>query len=144
MTIEMSQDQKAKLKALLIKHEDDRNYPYYDTLGNISIGIGRNLTGIGVRQDEKELMYNNDVNFFYDYLMKTYPWFHELNEARQNAIIDMSFMGTKHFESFTKMIEALHNHDYQMAACEILDSDYAKKETKRANDIANIILIGID
>lgn len=144
MTIEngMSQDQKVKLKSLLIKHEGDRDYPYYDSFGNISIGIGRNLSGIGVREDEKELMFKNDSDFLYDYLTKTYKWFPELDENRKLAIIDMAFMGIKHFASFKRMIAALEIHDYKIAACEILDSNYAKQCVSRANDIANIIISG--
>lgn len=145
MTIEngMSQDQKVKLKSLLIKHEGDKDRPYLDTFGNITIGIGRNLSGTDLRPDEKELMYKNDVNFLYDYLSKNYLWFLELNEARQIAIIDMAFMGIKKFASFKKMISALSEHNYQLASIECLDSDYARKLINRAHDIARVLLSGV-
>ena len=144
MTIEngISQEMKVKLRNLLVKHEGERNHPYYDTLGNITIGIGRNLTGIGIREDEKELMFKNDTDFLYAYFTKTYSWFSELNEARQIAIIDMAFMGIKNFASFKRMISYLDKHDYIAAAAEILDSEYGKKYINRSRDVANIVLQG--
>lgn len=138
----MGLDQKSKLRSLLIKHEGDKDYPYMDTFGNITIGIGRNLTGIGIREDEKDLMFKNDTDFLFDYLSKTYHWFLELNEPRQIAIIDMAFMGIKHFETFEKLIDALSMHDYTRACSEILDSEYGKKFHNRASDISQIILNG--
>jgi len=144
MTInaEMSTEQKIKQKSFTMRHEGKKNFPYDDGLGNISIGIGRNLTGIGIREDELELMFKNDVDFLWSYFCRTYPWFLELNESRQIAIIDMSFMGIKHFASFEHLIAALAAHNYVLAATEIMHSDYGRKYTTRATDISNIILNG--
>lgn len=138
----MDMEMRVKLKSLLIKHEKEKLLPYIDTVGKLTIGIGRNLTDCGIRPDESELMFNNDVDFFYNFLSH-YPWFHELNEARKCALIDMAFMGAKKFTTFEQMIKALSVHDYDRAAIEVLDSLYARKEAPhRAEDIARILRTG--
>ena len=35
--------------------------PYLDTVGKLTIGIGRNLSDCGIRLDEAELMFQNDL-----------------------------------------------------------------------------------
>ena len=141
----LTQDQKIKLKSLLIKHEGNKDYPYFDNQNppNLIIGIGRNLSSVGIREDEKDLMFKNDVDFLFQYFSVTYAWFQQLNEERQLAIVDMAFMGIKNFISFKRMITALEEHDYNKAYNEILDSEYARKQPIRAHDIANIIKEGI-
>lgn len=133
---------RAKLRALLIKHEGACQKVYYDISGVPSIGVGRNLLDRGVLPDEIELMLKNDIEYFHSALSKL-NWFNALNEARQIAMLDMAFnLGVKGLLSFKRMIAALENHDYQMAAVEALDSKWAKQVPGRANEIADIILTG--
>lgn len=137
----MDQEMRKKLKALLIKHEGYAEKIYFDSRGNPSIGIGRNLKGRGALPDEIELMFNNDIDYFYNEL-KQFKWFNEINEARQVALIDICFSGINTFLSFTKMIDALSAKCFNSAANEILESKYAKQVGERANDIAKIIVTG--
>lgn len=139
----VNHDMKVKLKSLLIKHEGQKLKLYEDTLGNLTIGIGRNLSDRDIYQSECDLMFDNDVNYFADFLSKNYSFFNELNEARQCALIDMCFMGTKKFQTFKRMLLALAYHDYDRAAIEIMDSRYALQVGQRAIDIANIIRTGV-
>ncbi len=138
----MNNDMKVKLKALLIKHEDCKFFPYMDTLNNVTIGIGRNLSGRGILPAEVELMFENDVNYFYGVLSDMFPWFKQLNEARQCALVDMCFMGIKSFLSFSKMLAALEEGDFERAAREVIDSKYESEVHQRAHDIAEIIRTG--
>ena len=130
---------KMRLKSLLIKHEDYRMLPYPDILGNITIGIGRNLTGRGVLPTEIDMMFDHDVDYFVNFLSKHYSWFNELNETRQIALIDMCFAGTRTFSTFKKMINFLANKDYKKAADELLDSKYAQQVGERATELAEMI-----
>ena len=50
-----------KLKAELTRDEDRRYRIYTDTVGKVSGGIGRNLTDKGFRDNEIDLMYQNDI-----------------------------------------------------------------------------------
>src|SRR6266481_3495567 len=96
----MSVKMKADLHQILILHEGRRHQAYYDTKGIITIGVGRNLTGSGLSNDEIDLMLENDIEYFYKFLDGNYPWFKSLSEARQVALVDMCFMGTKTFSTF--------------------------------------------
>lgn len=138
----MTPAMRGSLRQLLIKHEGYRLMPYTDTLGNTTIGIGRNLTGRGAQPTEIDQMFNNDVDYFYNFLTNTYPWFQLLNEARQIALVDMCFMGTKPFSEFENMIDYLSKANWLQASLEIKYSKYASQVGQRAIDIQNIILNG--
>lgn len=139
----MTPDMKGKLRHLLIQHEGYKTHPYVDTTGHDTIGIGRNLTDRGVLPTEIDMMFNNDVDYFYNFLTDKFEWFPKLNEPRQIALIDMSFMGTKTFLEFKEMIAAFEAQNYPLAAQELLNSEYAKQVGQRAQDIAKIIETGV-
>lgn len=132
------------LKVMLTEHEGNKNRLYWDSVAKKwCIGIGRNLTDRSMESSVIDLMFLNDVNEFYN-LLSSYPWFLELSDARQMALVDMCFMGFKEFETFDKMLLALAKHDYETAAKEIIDSDYGRSKYtgQRAYDIAEIIKTG--
>ena len=138
----MTPDMKAKLRHLLIVHEGYRQTLYHDSMGIATIGIGRNLETRGVLPTEIDMMCDNDMQYFYNQLSDKFPWFIKLNDARQIALIDMCFIGLKKFCTFIKMIDCLAKDDYDNAAIELLDSNYAKQVGKRAIDLAAIIKLG--
>lgn len=138
----MTADMKANLKQLLIKHEDKRNFPYYDTVGKITIGIGYNLTDRGISDAWINEQYEKDVSYFYQSLTNDYPWFRDLCEARQMVLIDMCFMGYKKLQSFKKMLAALAKHDYLKAADEMMNSKWATQVHGRADELSDIMVSG--
>ena len=140
----MTPEMRVNLKTLLIKHEQEKLMPYLDTDSppNVSIGIGRNITGRGIFQNESNLMFENDCDYFYDFLYKNFSWFHNLNEARQCALVDMCFMGTNAFLEFHKMISALEIGNFELASNEIINSHYETEVHQRAHDLAQIIRTG--
>jgi lysozyme len=139
----MNADMKSKLRKLLIKHEGYRTRIYTDTQGKITVGIGRNVSDRDFLPTEIDMMFDHDVDYFFNFLTSKYSWFPTLTEARQIALVDMCFMGTRAFMTFQKMIESLENEDYVRAAQELLDSKYEMQVGNRANDIAHIINTGI-
>jgi lysozyme len=142
MTPPMSSEMTAKLRKSLVSHEDYCKYPYVDTVGKITIGIGYNLTDRGIDDEWINEQYQKDVDFFYQKLA-TFPWFLELNPDRQIVLIDMCFMGWKNFLEFTKMLEALANHDYDGAATEMLNSKWAEQVKGRATALAQGMRTGV-
>lgn len=138
----MNNDMKIKLRTILIKHESYRELPYPDTRGFLTIGIGRNLSTRGVLPTEIDMMFDHDVDHFFNFLSERFDWFNKLNEARQCALVDMCFMGTKAFLEFKKMIAALERQDFECAAQEIINSHYETEVHQRAHDIAEIIRTG--
>jgi len=138
----MTPDMKSKLRHLLISHESYEHFPYTDTTGHITIGIGRNLSDRGVLPTEIDMMFDHDVDYFFNFLTDHFAWFPKLNDARQIALVDMCFMGTRSFLTFDKMIAALEKGDYNLAAQEVVNSKYEDQVGQRAMDIATIIKTG--
>jgi len=125
-----------------IKNCEDLNLnSYVDTNGHLTIGWGRNLEN-GITLNEAELMFQNDFNRSIRELQQC-DWFLMQPEGVQNALINMNFnLGITKLNGFKKMIEALQDKDYTMAALEALDSRWANQVHKRANDIAVMIRAG--
>jgi lysozyme len=138
----MPRTMQLNLKRLITLHEERRKFPYIDTLGNITFGIGYNATARGMPDSWIDKQYDQDVSFFYFNLNHDFPWFKDLCEARQMALIDMCFMGYKRFLEFEKMLAALAASDYETAASEIVNSVWAQEVKTRAVDIEKIILTG--
>ncbi len=137
----MTKEAFLRIKRSLVLHEGHENFPYIDSVGKISIGIGYNLSDRGLDNDWINNQFQQDVNFFYKNLCE-FPWFHLLNEDRQIILIDMAFMGWKRFLGFEKMIDALERRDYEKAALEILNSKWADEVKDRAVQLAEGIRTG--
>ena len=132
----------AKLRRSLVAHEDCRKYPYVDSVGKITIGIGYNLTDRGIDDEWINARYLKDVNYFYDQLSSQFGWYQDLTHDRQIVLIDMAFMGWKKFLTFNKMLHALLHHDYKQAAYEMLNSKWAEQVNGRATTLAQAMLTG--
>ncbi len=138
MTPEMS----AKLKRSVVNHEGRKKFPYLDTLGNITLGIGYNLSARGICDEWIDNQFGEDAEFFYMTLMQN-AWFQKLNQDRKIVLIDMCFMGVKKFMTFKKMIEALKKNDFELAADEMLNSDWAAQVKERAVVLAKAMREGV-
>lgn len=116
-------------------------HSYIDTNGHLTIGWGRNLEN-GIRQDEAELMFQNDFKQSVDELKK-HDWYEMQPEGVQMALINMNFnLGIHKLEQFVGMINALREKNYTLAAQEALNSLWAKQVHQRATDIALMIREG--
>jgi lysozyme len=131
------------LKAQLRKHEGVRNRPYRDTVGKVTIGVGRNLDDKGLRPSEIELLLDNDVDEVLDEIEKALPWFATLSEKRQRVIADMVFnLGITRFLEFKATISAIRNGRFGVAADQMLASKWARQVGQRARDLAAMMRDG--
>lgn len=131
-----------KLRKSLIKHEGYEKHLYTDSLGNTTIGIGFNIGERGLSDAQIDTQYLSDVVYFYTQL-STFDWFQQLTPDRQIVLIDMAFMGWKKFLTFDKMISAIEQANYEDAAEEMLNSEWAKQVGNRAEELARGMLTGI-
>ncbi len=139
----LTSEGKLKLKQLLVKHESYKQFPYVDITGHLTIGIGRNLNDRGISTTEAFYLLDDDIIYFTGKLNHFLKFFHQLDENRQIALIDMCFnVGVQGFLNFTQMILALEAHDYQRAADEMLNSKWAEQVGDRAIALANIMRTG--
>ena len=112
-----------------------------DTLvGDLTIGIGRNLTSGGLTQREISSLLKHDIQRATK-KARTYRWFDGLNEVRRAVIVSLIFnMGS--IDSFKKMRSAIAVKDWDVSSAELLDSRYARQVGDRAVALANLLRRG--
>ena len=128
----------------LVLHEGLRLKPYRDTVGKLTIGVGRNLDDVGITRAEAFFLLANDIEAVTGQLEK-YGWYKLLDPVRQKVIVDMAFnLGMAGLLKFQKMITAIGCMDYGGAADEMLDSRWARQVGKRAQRLAEMMRTGED
>lgn len=127
------------LTQMLIRHEGMRPFPYLDTVGKTTIGVGRNLTAEGLSQAEIMVLFDNDLDAVIRDL-QSFDWFAGLSDARQQALCDLRFnLGHDGFRQFRKMIHAIAVKNYTAAAQEMRQSLWAKQVKNRAEELAQMM-----
>ena len=135
----------ARMRVQLGLHEGLRDKPYVDTVGKVSIGIGRNLTDKGLRRDEIELMYRNDVAESIAELDRVLPWWRRLDEVRRRVLLDMMFnMGAPTLLEFKNTLALVQAGQYRAAAEGMLASKWARQTGRRAVRLAAMMGSGRD
>ena len=127
----------------LTRDEGRKKFPYEDTVGKLTIGVGRNLTDVGLSDAEIDLLLRNDVQKAYSALNSSYPWFQEIDPVRQGVLINMTFnLGFVRFSGFHNFIEAVQEENWDKASVDMLDSLWAKQVGGRALRLAEQIRTG--
>ncbi len=135
---------KKELVNLLKKHEGIRLKPYKDSVGKVTLGIGRNIESMGITAEEAEFLLQNDIQRCYDEAVVNFKWFDELDETRQDVILSMIFnLGLPSFLGFKKMIQAIENKDFESASKEMLDSKWSSQVGKRAYELSEMMKAGV-
>ena len=128
---------------LVRHHEGVRTHPYQDTVGKITIGVGRNLTDRGLSVDEINQMFQNDMTIAADILDIWCPLWRGFTANRQAALLSMAFnLGGPRLSDFVKLNQALVAGDFEEAATQALDSRWAKQVGRRADEIARLLRSG--
>jgi lysozyme len=117
----------------LRRDEGDAEFPYVDTAGKQTIGIGHNLTDKGLSAVIRQMIYQEDFREADDALRTRLPWFAALDDARQGVLLNMCFnLGFEKLEGFPKLLQAAAQGDWETAANEMRDSLWAKEVGERA------------
>ncbi len=132
------------IKEQLILHEGLRLKPYKDSVGIITIGIGRNLEDVGISKEEAMIMLSNDVERTIDDCKK-FQWFDLLDDVRKKVIIDMIFnLGLTRFSGFRNTIKAIADHRFTEASKHMMDSKWARQVGIRAERLSYMMETGQD
>ena len=139
-------------------HEGVVLHLYKDSLGYPSIGVGRCLATNPLTPEEKKacgdlsqgitknaayMLLRNDVTRCEEELRKNIPFYTKLPVERQYALLDMNFqLGCRGLLKFKKMLKAMEEKNFKLAAYECLDSNYHKQTPKRCERIAHLIGTG--
>jgi lysozyme len=143
----------------LVYHEGMVLHVYTCPAGYKTIGVGRNIETNPLTEEEKKacpdyehgitkngamLLLRNDINKCIEKLKKNLPWYKELDDERQYALLDMCFnLGIARLLKFKNMLSYMEKKDFTKASEECLNSNYARQVPKRANRIAKLIKTGI-
>lgn len=127
----------------LIRHEGLKLLPYVDSVGKLTIGVGRNLTDRGLSYDEALILLSNDIIIAERNARTLCPTYANLSDARQQVLTNMSFnLGWSRLSKFVKMFAAIAAGDFALAAKEMLDSKWAKQVGGRADELAKMMKEG--
>lgn len=143
-------DHDARLIGQLRLHEGERRKPYRDTVGKLTIGIGRNLDDKGLRRDEIEYLLANDIADARADLDRYLPWWRGLDPVRQRVLIDMVFNmgagspGKGGLLSFVNTLSEIRRGNYGIAADMMLASKWAQQVGGRAVRLATMMRTGMD
>ncbi len=129
------------LRDLLIKHEGLRLKPYKDSVGILTVGVGRNLER-PISHDLAMFMLDEDIESSYKDV-EQFGWFSSLDSVRQDVIINMVFnLGITRFKGFKNTIQAISDGDYLKASQEMLDSKWANQVGHRAVELSMMMESG--
>lgn len=129
-----------KLKEILVEDEGVRLYPYLDTVGKLTIGVGHNLTDLGLSQDAVNFIFAEDIQRLLSSELGNKRWFKDLSDNRKVVVLSMCFnLGISGFLKFKKTIQYLRAKDYIAASKEMLDSKWARQVPVRAKKMSAIM-----
>src|SRR5690348_5514883 len=79
------------LEEQLLRDEGLLLKPYKDSVGKLTIGIGRNLDDVGISREEALTLLQNDIDRAGAWLRTNLPWTLSLDEIRRAALTNMAF-----------------------------------------------------
>lgn len=137
----------ADIQASLKREEGVRKFAYKDSLGLLTIGVGRCIEeghGLGISEEEADILLKNDIERSLNECRSSFHQFWgDLTPSRQRAMIEMCFqLGLPKLKKFSKALAGMAAADYETAADEFLDSRWATQTPARAKRMAALIREG--
>lgn len=137
-----------KLISDLRRDEGVIPHGYYDSLGYLTIGVGRLIDkrkGGKLSDDEIDYLLNNDIDRKLVELEAEIPWIFELDEVRQRALANMAFqLGVLGLKGFVTTLGLIKERKFNEAAVQMLKSAWAQQTPNRAKRMAKMIDLGVD
>ena len=137
-----------KLTAQLRRDESTRATAYKDSMGWLTIGVGRLIDsrkpGAGLRPDEIDYLLRNDISDRVQALTKALPMlFPRLDEARRGVLVNMAFqLGTDGLMGFKSTLALVAAGKYAEAAEQMLKSKWATQTPERAKRLSEQMKTG--
>lgn len=117
--------------------------PYEDSTGHLSIGVGRNLTDVGISNSEADFMLANDIERTCEDLDRELPWWRNLDEERQRVLANLAFnVGIAKLQTFKNTLAYVQAGDFEKAADNMMLSLWAKQVGPRARRLAERMRTG--
>jgi lysozyme len=129
-----------ELKQQLIRDEGSVSHAYEDSLGFLTIGVGRLIDsrrGGGLAPDEIEYLLTNDVIEKSRQVLAALPWASKLSRPRFAVLVNMAFqLGIGGLLKFKRALGSIEDGQYKEASMEMLDSLWAQQTPERAKRLS--------
>ena len=149
---------KESLRDRLVREEGIQLFPYKDSRGIWTIGVGHNiemdavmsqnlewLRLHGITKEDAYALLDRDIRDHSRDLLEALPWVSGIDDIRRSVLIDMTFnMGIDKLLGFRDTLMAIEDERWQDAHDEMLDSKWAGQVGGRAKQLARIMLTGDD
>lgn len=131
------------MKHLLVD-EGVRLMPYVDTVGKLTIGVGRNLTDKGISATEAYYLLNNDIDEHWREIVERFPWVVLLDDVRQVSLANLAFnLGVPGLSKFVNTLAAMKRSDWPAVAAGLRASKwYRQVQKSRSDRIIQMFLTG--
>jgi lysozyme len=141
-----------------MRHEGYSRAPYRCPAGFWTIGYGHKLSSDPNMTEEDALrlsggpweparaktVLRDDIKLYSDGVVMSAPWVADLDQVRKDALFNMAFnLGVTGLMKFKRMMAALRQGDYNLAADEAMGSKWAFQVKSRAKELAAQIRTGV-
>jgi lysozyme len=127
----------ASIEDQLRRDEGVRLNLYQDTRGKWTIGVGRNLSDVGISMAEANTLLSNDILAASNALERAFPWTTALDSVRFFVLVNMTFnMGIGALAGFKDFLNKVQQGDFRAAAGAMLDSAWAREVGPRAQRLS--------
>jgi lysozyme len=134
----------------IVKHEGLKLKPYKDSVGKLTIGVGRNLDDVGISFEEAMSLLDHDLARVQAELDSALPWWRTLDPVRQNVMIDLGFnlgvltpVGQAKLLTFTQTLTLIQTGKYTEAADHLTHLPWHTQVGQRALDLEQMLRTGI-
>lgn len=138
----------ALLADQLTRHEGLRLSAYRDSLGYLTIGIGRMIDGRlggGITAAEARYLLQNDIDKVCRELDTKLPWWRQQDDVRMRALADLCFnLGIKKLLLFKNTLRAWEARRYEEAAKGLRASKWYGQVKIRGPRIVHMVRTGTD
>jgi len=124
----------------LKRDEGFRGVPYVCTGGMLTVGYGRNLVSNGLTENEADYLLRNDVaRAIID--LQILSFWAGLSSVRRDVLVNMCVnLGFDGLMQFKKMLKALADRDYRLAADEMIRSRWYTQTGSRARRLVGMMI----
>ena len=132
-----------KIKALLSLDEGVRLYPYTDTRGKLTIGVGHNLSDDGISTSVCNLLFVEDLTNAQVVLQTCLPSWQTLDEVRQAVMLDLAFNLSHTLFGFKTFLAYMTDHNFDGAASDLATTAWYSEVGQRGPRLVTMVQTGL-
>jgi lysozyme len=136
-----------ELTKQLRRDEDEVLTAYTDSLGYLTIGVGRLIDkrkGGGISEEESSYLLANDIRNKTAAVIKALPWAEHLEPARLGVLVNMAFqLGINGLLGFKTTLALVQGGNYDRAAEGMDDSLWSKQTPARCARLQKQMRTGV-